>query len=360
MELNPRPMSHGVLINARAAARREVGGVERWARELAARLPALRPDVYSVARPPGALAHRAGHAWEQGALPLLAAAARAGAILCPANLGPLTWPRNVIVLHDASTLVHPEWYGRAYATWQRALVPALARRASALITVSEFSRRELADATGVAPERFHVVPGGVGPRFAAAGEAPGEGGAAARVRKALGLRRPYVLTVTTQSARKNAAALEPAARALARRGVDLVAAGGGRAYLPGARAAEGVRALGYVDEALLPALYAGASAFVLASRYEGFGLTCLEAMASGVPVVAADAGALPETCADAALLVDPDDGDSIAGALERCLDDAAEAERLRAAGRARAAAFTWQRTARAVDLVVRGALADSA
>src|SRR2546430_3803308 len=137
------------MINARAAARREIGGVERWTREVAARLPALRPDAYVVAQPPRALAHRAGQAWEQVVLPALAARRRAAAVICPANLAPLAWPRNVLVLHDVSTLRHPEWFGRSYAAWQHALLPALARRAARVVTVSEFSRSEIAAATGV-------------------------------------------------------------------------------------------------------------------------------------------------------------------------------------------------------------------
>ena len=177
-------------------------------------------------------------------------------------------------------------------------------------------------------------------------------GRARRGGRALGLGRPYVLTVATHGARKNLAALAPVAAALAERGVDLVAAGGRRGYLPAAEAAPGLRALGYVEESLLPGLYAGAAAFVLASRYEGFGMTCLEAMATGVPVVAAEAGALPEVCGGAALLVDPDDADALTGAVLRCLEDAALADRLRAAGRERAAGFGWDRTARELDAIV--------
>jgi alpha-1,3-rhamnosyl/mannosyltransferase len=131
-----------------------------------------------------------------------------------------------------------------------------------------------------------------------------------------------------------------------------VAAGGRRDYLPGDDTAPGIRALGYVDDALLPGLYSGAAAFALASRYEGFGLTCLEAMAAGVPVVAADAGALPETCGGAALLADPDDTAALTSAVLSCLDDAALAQRLRAAGPERARSFTWDRTARELDAVV--------
>ena len=85
-----------------------------------------------------------------------------------------------------------------------------------------------------------------------------------------------------------------------------------------------MRALGYVDDRDLPGLYAGALALAMPSLYEGFGLPVLEAMASGVPVVAADRTALPETCGDAALLVDPDDGEALAGALVRATTDGAE------------------------------------
>jgi glycosyltransferase involved in cell wall biosynthesis len=113
-----------------------------------------------------------------------------------------------------------------------------------------------------------------------------------------------------------------------------------------------VRALGYVDDDLLPGLFAGARAFVLVSRNEGFGLPCLEAMASGVPVLAARSGALPETCGDAALLVDPGDATAIADALDLVTSDEAERERLRAAGVERAATLSWDRAARETDALL--------
>src|SRR5919201_2126894 len=120
-------MAAPILIDARAAVRSEVGGVERWAREMASRLPRLRPDAYAVARPPRSLAHRAGHAWEQAVLPITAARRRAPLLLCPANLAPLAFPRNVVVLHDMAAVRHPEWYTRAYAAWQRRVIPRVAR-----------------------------------------------------------------------------------------------------------------------------------------------------------------------------------------------------------------------------------------
>ena len=322
-----------VAINARAAQRAEIGGVERHAIEMARRLPAL--GDYRVVRPPRALAHRAGHAWEQGWLPI--AARGCELIYSPANLAPLASRRNAVVIHDLAAIRNPDWFGRGYAAWQRALLPRLARRAAVLLTVSEFSKRELVEVLGADPERVHVAPGGVDERFSP------------DARRAV--ERPYVLTVATRSARKNLAALDRTAAALAERGIDLVAAGSDRAYM---RAdAGGPRPLGYVPDADLPALYAGASAFVLPSLYEGLGLPCLEAMASGTPVVASNRAALPETCGDAALLVDPDDRDAITEAVMAAIGE--ERDRLVAAGLERAGRFTWDETARRTDAALRAA-----
>jgi glycosyltransferase involved in cell wall biosynthesis len=329
-----------VLIDGRAAVRPEVGGVERWARELCARLPALRPDRYAVARPPAALAHRAGHAWEQGVLPFRAR--RAALLLGPANLAPVAFPRNVVVIHDAAVLREPGWYSAAYARWHGALLPAIARGAKRVITVSAFSARELGELVGVDAA---VVPGGVGERFTPTAD-PGP------ARAALGLDRPYVLTVASRIARKNLGALDMTAARLAAEGLDLVAAGGERPQFRDARGgAAGPRNLGPVPDTHLPGLYAGAAAFVLPSLYEGFGLPCLEAMACGTPVVAADAAALPETCGDAALYADPRDPAAIADAVEEALGPPSS-QRLREAGLERAAAFTWDRSARGVDAVI--------
>jgi glycosyltransferase involved in cell wall biosynthesis len=333
----------GVLINARAAVRRETGGVERWARELAARLPAIRPGRYAVARPPPHLAHQAGHAWEQVVLPALALRGRARLILSPANLAPLASGSNVVIVHDAAVLRHPEWFSRPYAVWERRALGVLARRAVQVVTVSEFSRRELLALLPLDPGRVSVVPGGVGEAFQP--DADPE-----PARHALGLSGPYVLSVGTDTRRKNFAALDRAAADLARAGYELVVAGGTRGYLqPGGAAG---RALGYVPEAHLPGLYAGARAFVLPSLYEGFGLPCLEAMAAGTPVVAADRGGLPEACGGAALLVDPEDAAAVGRALDRAVGDEELRERLVAAGRERAGELSWARTAREVDEVL--------
>jgi glycosyltransferase involved in cell wall biosynthesis len=242
----------------------------------------------------------------------------------------------VVVIHDVAALRRPEWYSRTYVAWQRAVLPRLARSARRVVTVSEFSRREIAEVLGVDAA---VVPGGVDPERFHPGVEPAR------------RERPYVLLVGTRIARKNTSVLAEAARRLEREGIDLLSAGSGRGYMH-ADAGHGVTQLGYVPDGELPGLYAGARALAMPSLYEGFGLPCLEAMACGTPVVAADRAALPETCAGAALLADPEDAARFADAVVMAATDEATRTRLIDAGRARAAELTWDRTAELTDRLV--------
>ncbi len=335
-----------ILLNRRAATRATITGVERWAAELLPRLQALAPERYRLVQPPPwAVGRGLGQAWEQLVLPAQARRLRASIVFSPANLAPLAWPRNVVMVHDAAVLRAPAAYSRAYALWHQTAGLRSARQALRVLTVSEFSRRELIELAGLDPERVIVIRGGVDERFTPNADRD-------RAAAALGLARPYVLTVSTADRRKNLAVLSHAAGVLDAVGVDLVWAGESRSYFARATPPNGVRMLGYVRDDLLPGLYAGARAFVLPSRYEGLGLTCLESMACGTPVVAADIDALRETCGDAALLVDPDDPPAVADAVLRALTDEALRTELTAAGLGRARGLGWERAARETDAVL--------
>jgi glycosyltransferase involved in cell wall biosynthesis len=286
-----------------------------------------------------------GQAWEQGALPR---AARGAMLVSLGNTAPLlAGRRQAVVIHDAGVFDTPESYSLAFRAWYRALHHALARLGARLLTVSEFSRGRIAHHLGLAPERIGVVPEG--------GEhilrAPADSTVLARRGLMPGR---YALVVGTQAAHKNLAALGEAAWMLAERGMVLAVAGGGAGtgglFRAGHGASGGARALGRVSDSELRALYESAACLVFPSRYEGFGLPPLEAMACGCPVLAAPSGAVPEVCGDAALWFETAEGTArkLTAALTRLLEEPGLPDRLREAGLARAAAFTWRRAAQAL------------
>jgi glycosyltransferase involved in cell wall biosynthesis len=216
----------------------------------------------------------------------------------------------------------------------RTVVPRAARRAARVLTGSELSRRDLMERYGLPRAKILVMPYGVDPAF--------------RLDTAKAEAAPYALCVGALETRKDpvsaveAIALVPRLR-LVLAGPDR---GGGRAVREAvARLGVGARVdlLGYVDQKRLAALYRGASCLVFPSRYEGFGLPLLEAMASGTPVVAARTGALPEVAGDAAVLVEAGSPVALARGIEEAL---ADRERLVAAGLEHARRFTWVDTAR--------------
>jgi glycosyltransferase involved in cell wall biosynthesis len=243
----------------------------------------------------------------------------------------------------------------------RCLLGAALRRARRIIAVSDATRVELLARYRLPSERVVVVPEAAAAEFAPPGPA-----ALAAARDRYGLARPYVLFVGFLEPKKNLGTLLEAVARVRRRGgwgpTELLVVGApGWGPDPAQRARAlgldgAVRFVGPVPDADLPALYAGALAFAFPSLWEGFGLPVLEAMATGAPVVASNRGALPEVTAGAALLVEPEAA-PLAEALERLLADRTLRERLRAAGLARAAAFSWERTAQETLAVYRAAVA---
>jgi glycosyltransferase involved in cell wall biosynthesis len=268
------------------------------------------------------------------------AARRAGADVhhCPLPRAPLTRgrPPLVVTVHDLAVLRFPETVSGWNRRYSRATLPRVLAAADRVVCVSHDTARDCADLAGVRGDRLRVVPNGVAARFG--GDAP----------PAAEIAGDYVLFVGTPEPRKNLARLVEATR---RVGVPLVVAGGGGWGAAAAADDAHVTTLGFVeDDERLHGLYARAACLAIPSLHEGFGLPALEAMASGCPVVAARAGALPEVCGDAAVLVEPTSVESIAGGLGEAL---ARREELRAAGRARAAQFTWAAAAEALVGVYR-------
>lgn len=342
-----------IFINGRFLTQ-PVSGVQRYAREVLGALDRLLADRSGARRvevlvprdvdPPDwrvlqtrVVRGGSGHRWEQGAL---YRASRDGVLLSLGNSGPLRHRAHILCLHDANLFEIPEAFSASYRAWHRMLRPALARRAAALLTVSEHSAEELSRHLGVASAWFEIVPNSA--------EHVLNWPVGSGVPKRYGLRSGgYFLSVGNQSPNKNIARLV-AAHAQAQGVPPLVIVGSGVPGVAHAKAGQGagVHVLGRVPDADLRGLYEGAAGFVFPSLYEGFGIPPLEAMQLGVPVLCARSGAMPQVLGQGAAWFDPRDVNDMTRALEAfaAMDSADRVTRV-VIGRAVAAQYRWSSNA---------------
>ena len=260
---------------------------------------------------------------------------------------PLTRGRSVVTIHDVSFLRHPETTEAGNLRFLRAQIHKTARRADAVITDSDFSKSEIEDLLGLPSERVFAVHLGLDQHRRETGPED-----IAALRSKYSLDRPYLLSVGTLEPRKNYAFLVDVFERLESFEGDLVIAGmRGWKYEPllervrSSPLAARIRLLEYVEDADLAPLYAGAELFMIASLYEGFGFTPLEAMSYGTPVVSSTGGSLPEVLGDAALLVEGFESGEWVAETERLLADGDRRSELAEAGRIQAGKYRWERTA---------------
>ncbi len=263
-------------------------------------------------------------------------------------LPPLSRGKSVVTIHDLAFLRHPETLEPHNLRYLKARIEQTVRRADRIIAVSEFTARELRELLGVPAEKVVAIPQGI-----AGGLKRPSDAAIVAMRKTLGLERPYLLTVGTIEPRKNIAFLVDVFEKLADFDGDLLISGQlGWKFEPildrmqrSTRAGH-IRYLNYAEEAVLPALYAGAELFVFPSLYEGFGFPPLEAMACGTPVLSSRGGSLPEILGGAAEYLDGFEAEAWAERIRSLVRDRAKLQDLRRRGLERSNVFSWGETAR--------------
>lgn len=280
--------------------------------------------------------------WEQWALPRLVAHSNADVLFAPGYTAPiLAGGPTVVAIHDVSFAAHPEWFGWREGLRRRMLTRVSARRAARVLTISEFSKREIVTRLGIGPDKVEVI-------YPAAADRQGPPRNTENV---------ILYTGSLFNRRHIPELIEGFAR-VARRMPDarLEIVGDNRTIprvdLEGLAASSGagdrITLRSYLPEAELAALYSRARAFVFLSEYEGFGLTPLEALSAGVPIVVLDTPVAREVYGSAALYVERPEPALIDAALARVLTDEPERARILAAGRDTLARYSWRACAERV------------
>ncbi len=332
---------------------REVRGIGRYVRALLPRLVALRPGLRLALyaknqRDVDALRPQFATLGEHITIHPVREMVKSGADVFwyPWNVAAPTPTRGAVVvtMHDIVPIAHPDPRLRGWQKnlrWRRRY-SATVRRATLIIADSQFTAAEIHRMLGVPHDRIRVV-------LLAADDftVPSAASDAAALDR-LGVHQPFVLAVGAADRRKNLGLLERAMPLVTaqRPNVRLVLAGPRRDPQVPLPDASWRQTVGFVTEEELAALYRGASALVMPSTYEGFGLPVLEAMRLGTPVICARASSLPEVAGDAAALIDPDDDEELASIILRVMSDDRLNASMRAASLAQSARFSWDETAR--------------
>ena len=279
--------------------------------------------------------------WSLVRFPLAARKRGAKAIHTQYTMSPLVGDRGITTIHDVSFLIGPQWFPARDAAILKQTVPAAIRRAAKVITVSETSRSEIERLIPIAKGKTVVTANACPPWIVAIGREE----ARKVVATQFGINSPYVLTLGTKWPRKN--------MQLATDAVELLPSDipnqlmiTGKAGWGELKVGKRAKALGYVDERYLSALYAAADLYLAPSRHEGFGIPVLEAFRCGCPVMASTGGALPEVVGDAGIVEGSWDAKAWSQTMEGLLRSPSKLDELREKGYVRERLFSWEIAAR--------------
>lgn len=350
-----------IYLNARFTGQ-GMTGVQRVAYELGRRVLERRPDMRALA-PVGPLSEYAlpaqvipsplpaagGHFWEQVILRGKVGSDDLLVNLC--STAPVGVKRQIVMMHDVNYQLGPKGYSRKFRYWYTALQGQLVKRAT-ICTVSHWSAKEIAKTFDIPVDSITVIPNAAGHLDDV------EADLATCARYGIDA-RPYVLCVGSANPNKNFDTALAAYAGLENPPFDLVIVGGTNPKIFQAEMSmvsnPNVHRLPRISDAELKAVFQGASAFVMPSFLEGFGIPAIEAMHLGVPVIAARASALPEVCADAALYFDPQDASELAQAMNALTSDASLHADLVARGYRNVARYDWDSSADQLDQLIERA-----
>jgi glycosyltransferase involved in cell wall biosynthesis len=276
-----------------------------------------------------------GNLWEQLELPVYTA----GSLLVSmCTISSLLKRKQIVVVHDASFMVNPQFFSKLFRTWYRFAIPWLAKASRHMITVSEFSRQELIKHIKVATNKISVIPNAADHLLKV--DSPEQ-----VFRSKVDALKPFCLSVSSLSANKNFKGLSEAIDKIEFKVFKMVVAGGVSSTLSAAKPSESIHYLGYVKNEELKYLYSNASLFIFPSFYEGFGIPPIEAMICGCPVLASKTSSLPEVLGDAAEYCDPHDINDMAEKIKSLLNDPGKLEAMTAKGLQKASEYSWKKTA---------------
>jgi glycosyltransferase involved in cell wall biosynthesis len=342
-----------IVINARFLTQ-ELRGVQRFAEQICLALKQLRNDVVFVA-PHGIQMHESakaldvqcfgrhrGHLWEQLDLPLYLRRQGNPLLVSLCSTAPLLYSNQIATHHDVNYVRHPESYTRTFRLLYRTMTPIMLARIKSLLTVSAFSKGEIAQVYKYPEKKIFVVPNAVSGDFHPGSQETNK--------------QDYLLAVSSPSAHKNFSRMIEAFLMLrGHEDLQLRIVGGASGVFNdddlqrlASRDAR-IQFLGRLSDSELIAQYQGATAFVFPSLYEGFGIPPLEAQACGCPVLAANAASIPEVLQASALYFDPLDVSHMSAAMERILTDIPLRQSLRRRGLINVARFSWEESARQVS-----------
>ncbi len=338
-----------VAIDARLVETKSTGDTSYW-RGLIAALEAIAPaDVnivlYGMGEQPDGFAaglewrtvtSKSSRVWSLVDFPRTALTEGADVLHTQYNLSPLVADRGVTTIHDISFFINPSWYSLKDRILLLTQIPRTVKRAAAILTVSETSRKEIESRLPAARDKTFVTPNALDSGF----RPPERGAAQKTVRAQFGLSQPYLFAINSRWKRKNIPMLYQAWSKLnPATAPALVTCGPGESYGPGHYH------LGYVEDEYVPALYAAAECFLLPSFHEGFGIPLLEAFAARCPVIASTGGAIPEVAGGAARLVESFRPEDWAEAIRELLAGSGTVQERVQMGLERVKAYSWHETA---------------